>query len=129
MSNVERKEYGDSAPGVAGAGAGAGVDVVAGVYDGDGGAASSIGPADRVGPDAPVGDGVYAGGGSFEGTVKAFIPGRSGRLVAGDGLAKGLGLLFLEAAPVSRFLVLASSPDREYGLRSAGPLKLGVAGL
>lgn len=36
-----------------------------------------------VGPDCTVGEGVYAGGGSFEGTVKAFMPGRSGRLVAG----------------------------------------------
>jgi hypothetical protein len=31
----------------------------------------------KVGPEAVVGDGVYAGGGSFEGTVKAFMPGRS----------------------------------------------------
>lgn len=34
-----------------------------------------------------MGEGVYAGGGSLDGTVKAFIPGRSGRLVAGAGLA------------------------------------------
>lgn len=57
-----------------------------------------------------MGDGVYAGGGSFDGTVNAFMPGRSerrlvdlrtqalaenlpGRLVAGDGLVRGLGLL------------------------------------
>jgi len=40
-----------------------------------------------------VGDGVYAGGGSLEGTVKAFIPGRSGRRVAGEGFVSGLGLL------------------------------------
>jgi hypothetical protein len=38
-----------------------------------------------VGPDAAVGEAVYAGGGSLEGTVKAFMPGRSGRLVGGDG--------------------------------------------
>jgi hypothetical protein len=38
---------------------------------------------------ASTGEGVYAGGGSFEGTVKAFMPGRLGRLVAGDGLLKG----------------------------------------
>lgn len=38
---------------------------------------------------ASTGDGVYAGGGSFEGTVKAFMPGRSGRLVAGEGFWKG----------------------------------------
>lgn len=66
-----------------------------------------------VGPEAMVGDGVYAGGGSFDGTVKAFMPGRSssglvslvspesrrpmprgnvnlpGRLVAGLGLSSG----------------------------------------
>lgn len=47
----------------------------------------------RVGPDAEVGDGVYAGGGSLDGTVNAFIPGRSGRRVAGEGFASGLGLL------------------------------------
>ena len=46
-----------------------------------------------TGPVAAVGEGVYAGGGSFEGTVKAFIPGRSGLRVAGEGLVRGLGLL------------------------------------
>jgi len=50
-----------------------------------------------VGPDAAVGDGVYAGGGSLEETVKAFIPGRFGRLVGGDGFVRGCeeGLLML----------------------------------
>lgn len=33
-----------------------------------------------IGPEAAVGEGVYAGGGSFDGTVKAFIPGRSFRI-------------------------------------------------
>jgi hypothetical protein len=32
-----------------------------------------------VGPEALVGEGVYAGGGSLDGTVKAFMPGRSVR--------------------------------------------------
>jgi hypothetical protein len=71
-----------------------------------------------MGPEAAVGDGVYAGGGSFEGTVKAFMPGRSGRLVAGDGFLSGLVLglgLLREAAVLS-------------GARSAGPRKLGAAG-
>lgn len=70
-----------------------------------------------VGPEAAFGDGVYAGGGSFEGTVNAFIPGRSGRLVAGEGFARGLGLglLLRDDAVLS-------------GARSAGPLKLGAAG-
>lgn len=47
----------------------------------------------RVGPVAVEGEGVYAGGGSFDGTVNAFIPGLSGRLVAGDGFDIGLTLL------------------------------------
>jgi hypothetical protein len=52
----------------------------------------------EVGPDAVAGDGVYAGGGSFEGTVNAFMPGRSGRLVGGEGVVRGLGLLSLRAS-------------------------------
>ena len=56
--------------------------------------------------------------------MKAFMPGRSGRLVAGEGLARGLGLGLLERAAefTPRFwkLVLRA-------LRSAGPLKLWVS--
>ncbi len=72
----------------------------------------------RLGPDPAVGDGVYAGGGSFDGTVKAFMPGRSGRLVAGDGFVRGLGLR-LEA----------SSVCDNWFIRSAGPRNVGVAGV
>jgi hypothetical protein len=43
-----------------------------------------------VGPDAVVGEAVYAGGGSFDGTVKAFMPALSGRLV-GSAATNGLG--------------------------------------
>ena len=97
---------------------------VAGVYDGEGGAASSDGCADRVGPEAAFGEGVYAGGGSFEGTVNAFIPGRSGRLVAGEGFARGLGLLLRFSFP-PRLI----SPKLVFRLfRSAGPLNLGTSG-
>jgi hypothetical protein len=71
----------------------------------------------RVGPDAAVGEGVYAGGGSFDGTVKAFIPGRSGRRVAGDGFVRGLGLL------------RDASSLWESAFKSAGPRKVGVAGV
>lgn len=89
--------------------------VLAGVYDGDGDVSSSEGATAgaSVGPEAAVGEGVYAGGGSFDGTVKAFIPARSGRLVAGDGLVRGLGLL-PGISPV-------------FMDRSTGPRKLGVA--
>ena len=45
----------------------------------------------NIGP--VVGHDEYAGGGWFEGTVKAFMPGRSGRRVAVDGLVRGLRLL------------------------------------
>jgi hypothetical protein len=69
-----------------------------------------------IGPNAIVGDSVYVGGGSFEGTVKEFTPGRSGRLVAGEGFARGLGLGLLREAGVLSVV------------RSAGPLKLGAAG-
>lgn len=51
----------------------------------------------RVGPDAAVGEAVYAGGGSLEGTVKAFMPGRSGRLVGGDGPLVKIGDINLVA--------------------------------
>lgn len=88
----------------------------AGVYAGEGFAASSEGAAPRVGPDAEVGDGVYAGGGSFEGTVKAFMPGRFGRRVAGDGLVRGLGDL------------RGASMACNKAASSAGPLKPGVGG-
>jgi hypothetical protein len=70
-----------------------------------------------VGPVAAVGCAVYAGGGSFDGVVKAFIPGRSGRLVAGEGLVRGLGLL------------RGMSLDCEKGFKSAGPLNVGVVGV
>jgi hypothetical protein len=77
------------------------------------GARSSVGADVSIGPNTIVGDGVYAGGGSFEGTVKEFTPGRSGRLVAREGFTRGLGLRLLREA-----VVLS-------GVRSAGPLKLG----
>jgi hypothetical protein len=44
---------------------------------------------------APGMFGEYAGGGSFDGTVKAFIPGRSGRLVAGEGLESNGAPMFV----------------------------------
>jgi hypothetical protein len=47
----------------------------------------------NIGPVAAVGDSEYIGGGAFEGTVKAFMPGRLGRRVAVDGLVRGQGLL------------------------------------
>jgi hypothetical protein len=77
VSNVPRKVYGSSPP----------VDVV------PAGAAFSVVDGWKVTdePGVVVGAGVYAGGGSLEGTVKAFIPGRSGRRVAGDGFEKGFG--------------------------------------
>lgn len=84
VSKVVRNEYGSSLPAaiVEGAGASAG----AGEADVDGDSISYAGAFEgRVGPDAGVGSAVYAGGGSFEGTVKAFIPARSGRLVGGVG--------------------------------------------
>jgi hypothetical protein len=78
-----------------------------------------VGGTTRVGPVAVVGEGVYAGGGSFEGTVKAFIPGRSGRLVAGDGFEKGFRLeLLLRSAALIKGL---REPPR-----SAGPRDVGV---
>lgn len=66
-----------------------------------------------MGPVAVVGFSLYAGGGSFDGTVNAFMPGRSGRRVAGLGFAIGLGLVLLKGFP---------------GFRSAGPRKVGVVG-
>jgi len=47
----------------------------------------------------------------LEGTVKAFMPARSGRRVAGDGFARGLGLLL-----VTMFVFGL----RSVGLRNAG---------
>jgi hypothetical protein len=79
---------------------------------------SSEGGYEIIGPLAAVGDGVYAGGGSLEGTVNAFIPGRSGLLVAGEGLESGFGLGLL----LDRVLACVS------GVKSAGPLKEKVAG-
>ncbi len=111
VSKVARNEYGSSPRRVAEEGR----DDVAGA------AASGTGSSEiwvaRVGPDAVVGEGVHAGGGSLDGTVKAFIPGRSGRRVAGDGFARGLGLL---REPTSL---------GENGFKSAGPRKVGVAGV
>lgn len=79
MSKVERKVYGSSPPSAVTRGAGP-----------DGNAAGSsevwVGGATYVGPEDVVGEAVYAGGGSLEGTVKAFIPGLSGRLVGPEGL-------------------------------------------
>lgn len=71
----------------------------------------------NIRPVTAVGDGEYAGGGAFEGTVKAFIPGRSGRRVAGDGLVRGLRLL--------RGISLLWGK----GFRSTGPLDLGAVGV
>ena len=110
VSKVARKEYGSSPPRVAEDG----LDPVAGAASGTG--SSEIWVA-RFGPDAAVGDGVYAGGGSLEGTVKAFMPGRSGRRVAGEGFVRGLGLL---RAPTSL---------GENGFRSAGPRNVGAVGV
>lgn len=86
VSKVPRNEYGSSPPvilGGAATGAGACAD------DPE----SSEGRDAKVGPDAEFGASVYAGGGSLEGTVKAFMPTRSGRRVAGEGFVSGLGLL------------------------------------
>jgi hypothetical protein len=62
-----------------------------------------------------LGDGVYAGGGSFDGTVNAFIPGLSGLLV-GFVVANGFGLgLRRGMAEVSRGFdveLLVASPGR-----------------
>ncbi len=44
-------------------------------------------------PVAAVGDSVYTSGGAFEGIIKAFMPRRSGRRVASNGLVRGLGWL------------------------------------
>lgn len=77
-------------------------------------AAWILGGTTSVGPVAVVGFSLYAGGGSFEGTVKAFMPGRSGRLVAGLGFAIGFGLVLLRGFE---------------GIRSAGPRKAGVVGV
>ncbi len=63
---------------------------------------------------AAVGDSEYAGGGWFEGTVKAFMPGRSGRRVAVDGLVRGLGLL------------RSVSLLKEKGFKSTRPLNAGT---
>ncbi len=71
VSKVVRKVYGSSscrAELVEGAGDEARAAAAFPVYAGAG---------LRVGPDVAVGEGVYAGGGSLEGTVNAFMPGRS----------------------------------------------------
>ena len=51
-----------------------------------------VGRSAKDGPVGLTGDGEYAGGGSFDGTVKAFMPGLSGRRVAGEGFDSGFGL-------------------------------------
>lgn len=68
----------------------------------------------NIGPVAAVGDREYAGGGAFEATVKAFIPGRSGRRVAVDVLVRGLGFL------------RGVSMLKGEGLKSTGPLNAGT---
>lgn len=71
-------------------------DDVAGVKGGAPSPASSeawiVGGTTSVGPVVVVGLSVYAGGGSLEGTVNAFMPGLSGRRVAGEGFVSGFGL-------------------------------------
>jgi hypothetical protein len=107
VSNVPRKAYGSSPPRVAlfvaGAGRGGALLSASSVIRIEGGAT-------RVVPVAVVEEGVYAGGGSLEGTVKAFMPGRSGRLVAGEGFVSGLGLL--RACSLSRSPILSSAGPR-----------------
>jgi hypothetical protein len=110
VSKVARKEYRSSPPRVASVC----LNVAASAASGAG---SSEGWVARFGPDAAVGDKVYASGGLLDGTVKAFILGRSGRRVAGDGLARGLGLL--------RKPTLSG----ENGFRSARPRNVGVVGV
>jgi hypothetical protein len=109
VSKVPRNEYGSSPP----------VDVVVGAWAAAGaGAVEDPASSDvKDGPDADVGDGVYAGGGSLEGTVNAFIPGRSGRRVAGEGFVSGLGLL------------LPIPPGCNVEGISEGPRNDGVAGV
>ncbi len=63
---------------------------------------------------AAVGDSKYAGGGWFEGIVKAFMPRRSGRRVAVNGLVRGLGLL------------CSVSLLKEKGFKSTRPLNTGT---
>lgn len=111
VSKVARNEYGSSPPAVVGAGTAAAADA-----DADEPGSSEIWDG-RIGPDADVGDGVYAGGGSLDGTVKAFMPGRSGRRVAGEGFESGLGLL------------LPMPPGCRVAGRSEGPKNVGVVGV
>lgn len=68
----------------------------------------------NIRPVVAVGDSEYIGGGWFEGTVKAFMPGRSGRRVAINGLVRGPGLL------------RGVSLLKEKGFRSTGPLNTGT---
>lgn len=77
VSKVDRKAYGSSLLAVALSDVPFGCDLSC--------------PVGRMGPESAVGDGVYAGGGSFDGTVNAFMPGRSGRRVAGERFADRLG--------------------------------------
>lgn len=62
---------------------------------------------------------MYAGGGSLDGTVNAFMPGRSGRLVAAEGLVRGFEFLLADDWPI----------ERGKGRKSTGPLKVGDAGI
>jgi len=68
----------------------------------------------NIGPVAAVGDSKYVSGGWFEGIVKAFMPRRSGRWVAINGLVRGLGLL------------RSVSLLKEKGFRSTRPLNTGT---
>ena len=91
VSKTVRKEYGSSPRATAVEDLGVSV-AASGLVDDVGGSSSYTGAVGgSVGPDAAVGEAVYAGGGSFEGTVNAFMPGRSGRLVGGERFAKGNG--------------------------------------
>lgn len=74
VSKVARKAYLSSVPDAL---------VAAGVF---------VGKFAKDGAGASTGDGEYAGGGSLDETVNAFMPGLSGRRVAGEGFDSGFGL-------------------------------------
>lgn len=69
-----------------------------------------------AGPEVVVGTVVYAGGGSFDGTVKAFIPGLSGLLVGPEGCRKGFGE-GLRCCCCALCVVLAGEVDLDEELR------------
>jgi hypothetical protein len=68
----------------------------------------------NIRPVAAVGDSEYTGRGVFKGIVKAFMPRRSGRRVAVNGLVRGLGLLY------------SVSLLKGKGFRSTRPLNTGT---